>query len=260
MMRRTTVFASLVCAALLAMPLRVAAADLMVYCAASLTDVMPRLAADFEAASGTQVALSFGASSTLARQIEAGARADVFVSADEAWMDYLSERALIDPATRVPVAGNALVVVAPADSSLRELRLEPGLDLAAMLGDRKLALGDPVHVPAGRYAQAALEQLGAWPGVRTRIAPAESVRVALVYVARKEAPLGIVYATDARGVGDVKVLARFPATTHPPIRYPAAVLAGVRAPQAAAFVRFLHDDAAAAARWREYGFAPVDPD
>lgn len=258
MMRRAAVFASLVCAALLAVPLRVAAADLMVYCAASLTDVMPRLAADFEAASGTQVALSFGASSTLARQIEAGAQADVFVSADEAWMDYLADRRLIDAATRVPVAANSLVLVAPADSALKELRLEPGLDLAALLGERKLALGDPAHVPAGRYAQAALEHLGAWAGVRTRIAPAESVRVALVYVERKEAPLGIVYATDVRGVPGVKVLAQFPATAHPPIRYPAAVLAGARTPQATAFVRFLHDDAGA--RWRAFGFAPLGAD
>lgn len=258
MMRRATVCASLVCAALIAMPLRVAAADLMVYCAASLTDVMPRLAADFEAVSGMQVALSFGASSTLARQIEAGAQADVFVAADEAWMDYLADKRLIDPATRVQVAGNALVVVAPADSTLRELRLEPGIDLAALLGDRKLALGDPVHVPAGRYAQAALEHLGAWAGVRTRIAPAESVRVALVYVERKEAPLGIVYATDVRGVPGVKVLAQFPVTAHPPIRYPAAVLAGARTPSATAFVRFLRDDAGA--RWQEFGFAPPDAD
>ena len=171
-------------------------------------------------------------------------------------MDYLADKSLIDPSTRRQVATNRLVLVAPADSALRDVSLEPGVDLAALLGERKLALGDPAHVPAGRYAQAALEHLGAWAAVRTRIAPAESVRVALVYVERREAPLGIVYATDVRGVPGVKVLAQFPATAHPPIRYPAAVLAGARTPQANAFVRFLHDDAGA--RWRAFGFAPLD--
>jgi len=174
----------------------------------------------------------------LARQVESGAPADVFVSADQDWMDYLQARDLVAAATRVNVAGNELVLVAPADSTLR-LKVAPGFGLAAALGEGgRLATGDPASVPVGRYAQAALTRLGVWASVEKRIAATDNVRTALAFVARGEAPLGIVYATDARVEPRVRVVDVFPAASHDPIAYPAAAI-GKPTPDAVAFVRYL---------------------
>jgi molybdate transport system substrate-binding protein len=166
---------------------------------------------------------SYAATSLLAKQIEEGAPADVFVAADEQWMDYLAERRLIAPASRVDVVGNRLVLIAPADR-VPALRIAPGFALAAALGaGGRLAVADPANVPAGRYGKAALTALGVWDSVANRIAPTDNVRAALAFVARGEAPLGIVYASDVVAEPGVRVVDTFPGNTHPPIRYPAAL-------------------------------------
>ncbi|MBV6424334.1 MAG: Molybdate-binding protein ModA [Steroidobacteraceae bacterium] len=243
-----------------AMPLQAGEAQqahessITVFAAASLTDVLENLAATFTKVTGTKVTLSFAASSALARQIEAGAQVDVFVSADEAWMDYLATRRLIEPASRRDIARNALVLIAPADSRV-QLAIAPGFDLRAALGDGRLAIADPATVPAGRYAQAALTDLGAWASVADRLANADNVRAALAFVARGEAPLGIVYATDALIEKNVKVVGVFPAGTYPTITYPAALPVGARA-GGAAFLDFLAGPVAGAA-FARYGFSAV---
>jgi molybdate transport system substrate-binding protein len=214
-----------------------ARAEVTVFAAASMTDVLQEIGAGFRADTGIAIRLSFAASSALARQLELGAPAQVFVSADGEWMDYLANLGFIDPATRRDVAGNELVLVAPAGSELK-IAIEPGLRLAAALGGGRLALADPDSVPAGRYARAALTSLGAWKDVESRLVPAENVRAALAYVSRGEVPLGIVYRTDVRVDAKVRVIGAFPAGTHPPIVYPAAAVRG--SPRAAAkFVEYL---------------------
>lgn len=229
--------------------------ELRVFAAASLTDVLAELARDWERSSGVRVRLSFAATSVLARQVEAGGAADVFVSADQEWLDYLAARGLIAPGSRRDLAANQLVLIAPVDSSLR-LQLTPGDALAAglvhALGDGRLAIADPAAVPAGRYARTALTRLGVWDSVSGRLAPAENVRTALQYVARGEAPLGIVYATDVRGEANVRVLAVFPDGSHAPIVYPAAALTGAR-PESVAWLDFLSGTAARAV-WKKHGF------
>jgi molybdate transport system substrate-binding protein len=201
---------------------------LIVFAAASLTDALQEADAAFTARSGVPVKESFAASSVLAKQIEAGAPADVFFSADMQWMDYLAQHGLIDPSSRRDVLGNALVLIAPADSALR-LKIAPGFDLLGALKGGKLATGDPDSVPAGLYARAALTQLGVWQQVAPQLARAENVRAALAYVARGEAPLGIVYRTDAAAEPRVRVVDVFPADSHPPITYPLALTAHARA-------------------------------
>lgn len=219
---------------------------LTVFAAASLTDVLQPIGSAFTARTGQPVRFSFAASSVLARQIESGAPADVFISADQDWMDYLQQRRLIRADTRSDVAGNALVLIAPVDSRLA-LKVAPGFALAAALGPTgRLAMADPASVPAGRYAQQALNQLGVWASVQQRSVAADNVRTALNFVARGEAPLGIVYATDARSEPRVRVVSVFPAGSHDPIVYPAAALTSA-GPQAAAFVQLLRDPAARAA-------------
>jgi len=228
-----------------AAPARAATAGApLVFAAASLTDVLTDIAASYQAARGAEVRLSFGASSQLARQIEAGAPADAFFAADEEWMDYLAARGLIDAASRIDLVGNRLVMIAPRDSRV-ELTLAPGVSLTAALGDGRLAVADP-DVPAGRYARAALGSLGAWQGVINRLARAENVRAALAFVARGETQLGIVYETDARLEPRVRVVAVFPADSHPPIRYPFALAAGASA-RAADFAAWLRGPSARAA-------------
>ncbi len=207
---------------------------ILVFAAASLTNAMQELGTAYEKAAHVRVELSFDASSTLARQIESGARADVFFSADTDWMDYLQQRNLIQPATRKNVLGNTLVLIAPARSAI-QLKIEPHFALLKALGDGRLATGDPDSVPVGRYARAALTTLGMWDDVSPRSVRAENVRVALVYVSRGEAPLGIVYGSDVLIDKGVRVVDTFPANTHPPIVYPIAL---TRAAQAEA-TRFL---------------------
>jgi molybdate transport system substrate-binding protein len=182
--------------------------------------------------------VSYAASSALARQIEAAAPADLFISADLEWMDYLAARRLIQPGSRVNLLGNRLVLIAPAGSAAN-FAVDRGMPLARTLGDGRLAMADPDSVPAGKYGKAALEALGAWNAVAARVARAENVRAALALVARGECPLGIVYATDAAAEPKVRVVGAFPTGTHPPIVYPAALTAASANPAARGFLEFL---------------------
>jgi molybdate transport system substrate-binding protein len=232
------------------------AADLLVFAAASLKTALDEINAGYTAAG---IKVSYAASSALARQIEAGAPADVFLSADLDWMDYLDQKTLLKPGSRSTLLGNRIVLVAPAESKA-SAKLAPGLDLAALLGrDGRLAMADVTAVPAGKYGKAALEALGLWPSVAGRIAQADNVRAALALVARGEAPLGIVYATDAAAdAKSVRVLDAFPAGTHPPILYPAAQLAASQQPQAAAWLQHLRSPAARAV-FEKTGFTVIAP-
>jgi molybdate transport system substrate-binding protein len=227
---------------------------LVVFAAASLKESLDAAVKPFEAASGHHVTLSYAGSNVLARQIAAGAPAALFVSADTDWVDMLERRGLVVAGTRRNLLTNDLVLVAPAASNA-QVRVAPGFDLAGALQGGRLALANPDAVPAGRYAKAALEQLGAWNGVRTRIAPAENVRAALALVARGEAPLGIVYRTDALAEKAVRIVDVFPARSHPPIVYPLVVIKG-----APASARGLADYLAsrrADATWLRFGFRPA---
>jgi len=245
--------ASAFCALLLGLNCGSARADLMVFAATSLTDVLPQLAQAYAAQGGEPVKFSFASSSILARQIEGGAQADVFVSADLEWLDYLDQRGLLEPQSRVTLAANSLVLVAPADSLLSPAVLNTQTPLDQWLGSGRLAVGDPAHVPAGRYAQAALSKLGLWSLVADRLAPADSVRTALMYVATGEAPLGIVYATDLKAAPGVKQIATFPPASYPPIVYPAAALQGRSSRAVWQWLVFLKSPAAAKI-WQTAGF------
>jgi len=231
--------------------------ELLVFAAASLSDALEEVGQAFTAATGVRVAASYAASSVLAKQIEAGAPADAFFSADVAWVDYLEKRGLIQPSSRRDVLRNTLVLIAPADSTLR-LRIAPGFDLAGALKGGRLAIADPDSVPAGEYARAALTRLGVWSRVSDRAVRGENVRAALAYVARGEAPLGIVYRTDAQAERRVRVVDVFPEDSHPPITYVVALTSRAR-PEAAQLVEFLTGDAARQIFVR-YGFtAPPGP-
>lgn len=210
----------------------------LVLAAASMQEALTDAANRWTATGHARPVLSFAASSALARQVEAGARADLFVSADEEWMDYLQNKGLLHTGTRARLTGNRLVLVAPAASRIT-LHIAPRFALARALGAGRLAMADPASVPAGRYGKAALETLGVWPSVANRIAPAENVRAAMALVERGAAPLGIVYATDARASARVRVVGAFPASSHPPITYPVARLRASIHPEAEAFRRFL---------------------
>src|ERR1700733_11673957 len=193
--------------------------DLMVLAASSLTDALNEIGPAFTTATHRGVKLSYAASSALARQIEGGAPADVFVSADTDWMDYLQTRSLIDSGTRRNVVGNRLVLISPADSTVT-IKIAPHFALAKLLGDGRLATGNPDSVPVGKYAKVALTNLGVWSDVQDKIAAADNVRAALALVSRGEAPLGIVYRTDALVEKKVRIVAEFPASSHDPIIYP----------------------------------------
>lgn len=200
------------------------AKTIVVFAAASLKNALDNVGKSWSAASGKKVTFSYAASGALAKQIESGAPADIFVSADLKWMNYAAEKKLIKPETRATLLGNDLVLVAPADSKI-DIQIAKGFDLAGAIGDGKLAMGDPKSVPAGTYAQAALTSLGVWDAVSPKVAATESVRSALAFVARAEAKLGIVYQTDANSDPKVRVVAKFPADSHPPIVYPIAITA-----------------------------------
>jgi len=227
---------------------------LTVFAAASLTDVLQEIGDAFTKETSIAVKFSFAASSTLARQIETGAPADAFFSADQDWMDYLQARNLIQRQTRHDVVANRLVLIAPLDSTLA-LKIAPDFPLAAALGNKRLAVGDPDSVPAGRYARAALVSLGVWDTVADRLAPADSVRSALAFVDRGETPLGIVYETDARIDKHVRVVDLFPPTSHPPIVYPLALTTSAQ-PAAARFAAFVRSPVADAA-FKAFGFVPL---
>src|SRR5215472_3794633 len=219
------------------------AQEVVVFAAASLTNALDDAAKLFQKHAGGYPKISYAASSTLAKQIESGAPVDIFISADLDWMNYLEQRQLIQPATRRNLLGNRLVLIAPADSDAK-VEIRPGFDLAGLLKGGRLAMADTDSVPAGKYGKAALEHLGVWNSVRGAVAPAESVRAALLFVSRREAPLGIVYATDAAADPRVKTVGVFPENTHPPIVYPAALTASSKNPAATRFLEFLGSPAA----------------
>jgi molybdate transport system substrate-binding protein len=225
-----------------------------VFAAASLTNALQDLGDEFTKQTSITVKFSFAASSALARQIESGAPADVFFSADTDWMDYLEKRNLIQVKSRRDIVGNRLVLIAPVSSAIK-LKIEPNFPLATALGDKHLATGDPDSVPVGRYAKAALTQLGIWNDVAGRVIHADNVRSALAFVDRGEAPLGIVYETDALIDKNVRVVDVFPATSHPPIVYPVALTSKAQ-PAAARFVTFL-ESVASDASFKAYGFVPL---
>ncbi|MDO9713270.1 molybdate ABC transporter substrate-binding protein [Paracraurococcus lichenis] len=228
---------------------------LTVFAAASLTDALRVLAQEWQARGNPAPRLSFAASSALARQMEQGAPADLFMSADEPWMDYVQQRDLIVNDTRVSPLGNALVLVAPADAA-RPVTLARGTDLAALLGPQgRIATGDPAHVPVGKYAQAALTWMGQWDTLSPRLARADNVRSALLLVERGEAPYGIVYATDAAASQGVRVVGTFPAESHPSITYPFALTRRAAGnAQARALLAFLAGPEAAPT-WQRFGFS-----
>jgi molybdate transport system substrate-binding protein len=240
-------------AALVGLPTLVAAANITVFAAASLKESMDALTHAFDASSGNKTRVVYAGSNTLAKQIEAGAPADLFISADEEWADYLDTRKLLKPGTRVNLVSNALVLVAPA-ASKANVRIAPGFDLAGALGNGKLAMANPDSVPAGRYGKSALEALGAWKSVERQVVGADNVRAALSFVARGEAPFGVVYKTDAIAEKGVRIVDTFPASSHAPIVYPAAIVATSKSPtEAAALLTFLQSPAARTT-WTTYGF------
>jgi molybdate transport system substrate-binding protein len=220
--------------------------DVVVFAAASLKNALDDIAASWKAETGKATKISYAASSALAKQIEEGAPADIFISADLAWMDHVAGKNLIRPDTRSNLLGNRIVLVAPADSTV-SLDVAAGMDLDGALAGGKLAMADPAAVPAGKYGKAALEKLGVWDSVSGSVAAAENVRAALALVSRGEAPLGIVYQTDAAADPGVKIVGTFPADSHPPIIYPVALIAASGNPDAAVFLDYLRSDAAKAA-------------
>jgi molybdate transport system substrate-binding protein len=231
--------------------------DLLVFAAASLKNALDEINVAYTREKGQKATTSYAASSALAKQIEAGAPADVFISADLEWMDYLDTRKLIKTATRTNLLGNKIALIAPASSTV-SLTIGPNFNLAGALGaDGRLAMADVNSVPAGKYGKAALEKLGVWSSVQNRVAPAENVRAALLLVARGEAPLGIVYQTDAAVERNVKIVGSFPADTHPPIVYPIAVTTGSTNPGAAAYLAYLSSHAARPA-FEKQGFTVLE--
>jgi len=214
------------------------AAELVVFAAASLKEALDEAAKLYAAQGGQAPRISYAASPALARQIESGAPADMFISADLDWMEYLQQRNLIQPGTRKNWLGNQLVIAVPADTPLT-LDIKPGFDLARALKGGRLSMADPDSVPAGKYGKAALQNLGVWNSVEGAVIRAENVRAALLFVSRGEAPLGIVYATDVASDPAVKVAGVFPENTHPPIVYPIAITAGSSNPDARRLLDFL---------------------
>lgn len=244
-------------AGLLSLPIsisaRAATAPLTMFAAASLTDALNNIGAAWTKAGHGSVRFSFGASSTLARQIEQGAPANLFASADEKWMDYLDTHGLIVPGTRRDLLSNTLVLIVPASHPVH-VTIGPGFDLMAILGTQgRLATGDPAHVPVGIYAEQALKHLGIWDQVQQRLAPAADVRSALLLVERGEVPAGIVYATDAAISKNVMIAGIFPSDTHPPIKYPFGIVKGGDSPSARALLQYLSGPTARSV-FKRFGF------
>jgi molybdate transport system substrate-binding protein len=231
-----------------------ARADVTIFAAASLREALDELAREYERQGRGRAAISYAGSPMLARQIEKGAPADVFISADLDWMDYLAARGLIRIETRTNLLTNRLVLIAPADSRM-QLTIGRGFPLAALLGDRRLAMADPESVPAGKYGKAALAALGVWGDVAPKVARTENVRAALALVARAETPFGIVYRTDALADRRVRTVGEFPRGLNPEIVYPAAIVARSRAKLAYAYLRYLRSHAALSV-WQRHGFGP----
>lgn len=241
---------------LLAPGLSAAEQPVRVFAAASLTPALTAVAENWTQAGHAKPTLVFAGSSSLARQIEAGAPADLFVSADRSWMDYLQQRDRIDPSTRQDWLGNDLVLIAPMDRSFA-VRMEAGFDLGAAFAGR-LCTGEPGVVPVGTYAQQALTSLGWWPGLTSRVVGTEDVRTALAFVERGECAAGIVYATDAKSSNKVELLARFPASSHEPIIYPLALVRDAR-PETTEFRDYLTQSTQARAVMERFGFTVLAP-
>lgn len=249
---RRTIFWALALAIAGASPLAAEQRSVTVFAAASLKNALDDVIADFQKATGTKVVASYAASGPLIRQIEQGAPADIFISADLDWMDWGQERKLIDVTTRANLLGNRLVLIAPANSPVAAQEIKRGFDIAALAGSGRIATGEPRSVPVGAYAMKAIEYLG--PGTRQpQYAFTDSVRAALALVARGEAPLGIVYATDAKVEPGVKVIGVFPEESHPPVLYPVAATATAKG-EAGAFLVYLAS-APAKAVFERYGFS-----
>jgi molybdate transport system substrate-binding protein len=226
--------------------------SLTVFAAASMKNALDDIDAAYTGKTGVKIVASYAASSALAKQIEQGAPADVFISADTDWMDYATAKKTINEPSRVNLLGNGIVLIAPKDSKIDNVTIAPGFDLAKLAGDGKIATGDVKAVPVGKYARAALEKLGAWQAAEPKFAMAESVRAALTLVARGEAVLGIVYSTDARVEPGVKIVGTFPPDSHPPIVYPVAATTTAKA-ETADYLAFLRSSAAKTIL-EKYGF------
>jgi molybdate transport system substrate-binding protein len=226
--------------------------SLTVFAAASMKNALDDIDAAYTAKTGVKVVASYAASSALAKQIEQGAPADIFLSADTDWMDYATLAKDINEPTRVNLLGNSIVLIAPRDSGIGNVAIGQGFDLAKLAGDGRIATADVKAVPAGKYAKAALQKLGAWQAAEPKFAMAESVRAALMLVARGEAALGIVYATDARVEPGVRIVGTFPVDSHPAIIYPVAATSTARA-EAAVYLAFLRSSAAKTIL-EKYGF------
>jgi molybdate transport system substrate-binding protein len=219
-------------------PARAQSGDVVVFAAASLKNALDAINAQWQKETGKKASISYAASSALAKQIEQGAPAQMFISADLDWMDYLAKKSLIKTETRSNLLGNRIVLIAPKDKA-QPVDLKPGFDLAKVVGDGRLAMANVDTVPAGKYGKAALEKLGAWASVSGKLAQAENVRAALLLVSRGEAPAGIVYQTDAAADPNVRIIGTFPEGTHPPIIYPVALTANANHPDAAGFLRYI---------------------
>jgi molybdate transport system substrate-binding protein len=227
--------------------------SITIFAAASMKNALDDVDTAFTERTGIKVVASYAASSVLAKQIQQGAPADIFMSADTDWMDYAVDKKAVNEASRVNLLGNSLVLIAPKDSRINQVMIGPGFDLAKLAGNGRIATGDVSAVPIGKYAKAALEKFGSWKAAEPKFAMAESVRAALILVARGEAVLGIVYATDARVESGVKIVGTFPPDSHPPIIYPVAATTAARS-EASSYLAFLRSSAAKTI-FEKYGFS-----
>jgi molybdate transport system substrate-binding protein len=248
---RLLALASLLLGAAL-LPAQAQERSLTVFAAASLKNALDDVNAAYTAKTGVKIAASYAASSTLAKQIEQGAPADVFISADIDWMAYAAAKKTINESTRVDLLGNKLVLIAPKESDISTVQIAPGFDLARLAGDGKIATGDVASVPVGKYAKAALEKLGSWNAAQSKFAMSDNVRAALTLVARNEAVLGIVYETDAKVEPGVKIVGSFPQDSYPPVIYPFAVTATAK-PEAADYLAYVRSSASKGI-FEKYGF------
>ena len=228
---------------LVQMPAQAQSGDIVIFAAASLKNALDAINKQWQKEMGKKATISYASSPALAKQIEQGAPAQIFIFADVDWMDYLAQKNLIKPETRSNLLGNRIVLIAPKDKA-QSIEVKPGFDLAKVLGEGRLSMANVHTVPAGKYGKAALEKLGVWTSVSSKLAQAENVRAALLFVSRGEAPAGIVYQTDAASDSNVKIIGMFPEDTHPPIIYPIALTANATHPDAAAFLAYVRSDKA----------------
>jgi molybdate transport system substrate-binding protein len=243
MNRLAGIFVALFALAAAAVPATAQEKTITVFAAASMKNALDDIDTAYTAKTGVKVTVSYGPSSGLAKQIEQGAPADVFISADTDWMDYAISKKNINESTRMNLLGNTIVLIAPKDSKVDNVNIGQGFDLAKLAGDGKIATGDVKSVPVGKYAKAALEKLGSWQAAEPKFAMADNVRAALLLVARNEAALGIVYSTDAKVEPGVKVVGTFPADSHPAIIYPVAATTTAK-PETADYLAYLRSTAA----------------